>query len=67
MQLNEHAGKVGVLCLAPSEDLGIEDRGMREQIGEARLRLFRDHANAAAELASIERDSELIASGVRSS
>ena len=67
VQLNEHAGKVGVLCLAPQEDLGIEDRGLRERIGESRLRLFRDHANATAALDSIGRDSELVGSGVPSS
>lgn len=67
VQLNEHAGKVGVLCLAPREGLGIQDRGLREQIGESRLHLFRDHANAAAELASIGRDAELVGSGARSS
>jgi crotonyl-CoA reductase len=44
VQLNEHEGKVGVLGLAPSEGLGIEDPLLREQIGEQRLRLFRDYA-----------------------
>ncbi|HTJ70549.1 MAG TPA: crotonyl-CoA carboxylase/reductase [Actinospica sp.] len=43
VQLNEHEGKVGVLCMAPEEGLGIEDPLLREQIGEDRLRLFRDH------------------------
>ena len=43
VQLNEHEGKVGVLCMAPKEGLGIEDPLLREQIGEDRLRLFRDH------------------------
>ena len=43
VQLNEHEGKVGVLCMAPSEGLGIEDPLLREQIGEEKLRLFRDH------------------------
>jgi crotonyl-CoA reductase len=41
VQLNRHTGKVGVLCLAPHEDLGVEDTEMRERIGEDRLRLFR--------------------------
>lgn len=67
VQLNAHAGKVGVLCLAPREGLGIRDRGLREQIGESRLHLFRDHANAAATLESISRDSQLVGSGARSS
>jgi crotonyl-CoA reductase len=43
VQRNEHEGKVGVLCLAPEEGLGVEDPLLREQIGEDRLRLFRDH------------------------
>jgi len=43
VQRNEHEGKVGVLCLAPEEGLGIEDPLLRDQIGEDRLRLFRDH------------------------
>ena len=29
--------------MAPEEGLGIEDPLLREQIGESRLRLFRDH------------------------
>ncbi|MFG1618040.1 crotonyl-CoA carboxylase/reductase [Nonomuraea wenchangensis] len=41
VQLNQHVGKVGVLALAPSEDLGIEDHALRARIGEDRLRLFR--------------------------
>ncbi len=44
VQLNTHSGKVGVLCLAPKEGLGIQDHALREQIGESRLHLFRDHA-----------------------
>jgi crotonyl-CoA reductase len=43
VQVNEHEGKVGVLCLAPREGLGIEDPLLREQIGEDKLRLFRDY------------------------
>jgi crotonyl-CoA reductase len=41
VQLNEHVGKVGVLGLAPAEDLGVEDQALRERIGEDRIRLFR--------------------------
>ncbi|MEW9553739.1 crotonyl-CoA carboxylase/reductase [Nonomuraea sp. NPDC050783] len=41
VQLNRHVGKVGVLCLAPAEDLGVEDHALRERVGEDRLRLFR--------------------------
>jgi crotonyl-CoA reductase len=42
VQLNRHVGKVGVLCLAEREGLGIEDHELRAAIGEQRLRLFRD-------------------------
>jgi crotonyl-CoA reductase len=49
VQQNTHAGKIGVLCLAPREGLGIEDPLLRERIGEARLHLFRDHAKATAQ------------------
>ena len=31
---NLHEGKIGVLCLAPSEGLGIDDPAFREQVGE---------------------------------
>jgi crotonyl-CoA reductase len=62
VQLNAHSGKVGVLCLAPQEGLGIQDHALREQIGEARLHLFRDHANASATLRSIGEDSQLVGS-----
>jgi crotonyl-CoA reductase len=44
VQLNRHVGKIGVLCLAEREGLGIEDPVRREQIGEERLRLFRELA-----------------------
>ncbi len=44
VQLNRHIGKVGVLCLAEREGLGIEDPELRERIGEERLRLFRQDA-----------------------
>jgi len=42
VQSNEHIGKVGVLCLAPHEGMGIEDHDMRDRIGEDRLRVFRE-------------------------
>ncbi|WP_433246348.1 crotonyl-CoA carboxylase/reductase [Streptosporangium sp. CA-135522] len=41
VQLNRHVGKVGVLGLAPAEDLGVEDRALRERVGEDRIRMFR--------------------------
>jgi crotonyl-CoA reductase len=40
VQLNSHLGKVGVLCLAESEGLGVEDGEARDRIGEERLRPF---------------------------
>jgi crotonyl-CoA reductase len=46
VQNNAHVGKVGVLCLATEEGQGIEDPVLREQVGEQKLRLFRDHARA---------------------
>ena len=48
VQLNQHAGKAGVLCLAPEEGLGIEDHALRERVGEDRLQLFRNHARSLA-------------------
>jgi crotonyl-CoA reductase len=40
---NLHEGKIGVLCLAPAEGLGIDDPGLRSTIGEDRLTLYRRH------------------------
>ena len=34
---NEHEGKIGVLCLAPEEGLGIDDPERRAAIGEDRI------------------------------
>jgi crotonyl-CoA reductase len=42
---NAHEGKIGVLCAAPSEGLGIDDLERRAEIGEDRLTLFRRHAS----------------------
>jgi crotonyl-CoA reductase len=41
MLANTHVGKLGVLCLAPSEGLGVTDPGLRERLGH-RLTLFRE-------------------------
>jgi crotonyl-CoA reductase len=41
---NEHEGKIGVLCLAPREGLGIDDPERRAHIGEDRITLFRRHS-----------------------
>jgi crotonyl-CoA reductase len=38
---NEHEGKIGVLCLAPGEGLGIDDPERRAEIGEDKITLFR--------------------------
>jgi crotonyl-CoA reductase len=38
---NLRDGKVGVLCLAPEERLGIDDGELRERIGEERITAFR--------------------------
>jgi len=57
VQVNAHAGKVGVLCLAPQENLGIEDPLLRERIGESKLRLFRDHAQESAARKAAVRES----------
>ena len=40
---NLHEGKIGVLCLAPAEGLGIDDPELRAKVGEDRIRLFRRH------------------------
>ena len=40
---NEHEGKIGVLCLAPQEGLGIDDPEKRARIGEDKITLFRRH------------------------
>ena len=41
VQRNEAEGKVGVLCLAPEEGLGIDDAERRAQIGEDKITVFR--------------------------
>jgi crotonyl-CoA reductase len=41
VQTNRHIGKVGVLCLAPEEGLGVTDPVLREKIGAARLNPLR--------------------------
>ncbi len=44
---NEHEGKIGVLCLAPEEGLGIDDPEFREKVGEDKITLFRRHGDKA--------------------
>ena len=38
---NLHEGKIGVLCLAEREGLGVEDPELRAKVGEDRITLFR--------------------------
>ncbi|MET7848709.1 crotonyl-CoA carboxylase/reductase [Streptomyces avermitilis] len=45
VQLNEHIGKVGVLCLADRPGLGVTDPQRRARIGEDRLTLMRAFAS----------------------
>jgi crotonyl-CoA reductase len=40
---NRHEGKIGVLCLAPREGLGVSDEARRASVGEERLTIFRHH------------------------
>jgi len=40
---NRHEGKIGVLCLSPSEGLGIDDPELRAKVGEDRITVFRRH------------------------
>jgi crotonyl-CoA reductase len=40
---NQHEGKIGVLCLAPEEGLGIDDPAFRAKVGEDKITLFRRH------------------------
>lgn len=40
---NLHEGKIGVLCLAPQEGMGIEDPEFRAEVGEDRITAFRRH------------------------
>jgi crotonyl-CoA reductase len=40
---NRHEGKIGVLCVAPREGLGVTDPALRASVGEDRLTIFRHH------------------------
>lgn len=33
LQLNEHVGKIGILCMAPAPGLGVSDPALRERLG----------------------------------
>ena len=41
MHRNQAEGKLGVLCLAPSEGLGVDDPEKRDRIGEDKITRFR--------------------------
>jgi crotonyl-CoA reductase len=36
-----HEGKIGVLCLAPREGMGIDDPKLRAKVGEENINRFR--------------------------
>lgn len=42
---NLHEGKIGVLCLAPGEGMGIDNPELRAKIGEKKITLFRRSAS----------------------
>jgi crotonyl-CoA reductase len=44
MHHNRHEGKIGVLCLAEREGLGVTDPEFRARVGEDRLTIFRRYA-----------------------
>lgn len=44
LDANRHVGKVGVLCQAPEEGLGVEDPELRARIGEPKIQMFRKYA-----------------------
>ena len=48
VQLNRHVGKVGVLCAAPGEGLGVTDPKRRAELGEDFLNPLRAPASAGA-------------------
>ena len=41
MHRNQAEGKLGVLCLAPEEGLGVDDPEKRDRIGEDAITRFR--------------------------
>ena len=43
VQHNRHEGKIGVLCAAPAEGLGVSNPELRARVGEERLTIFRRH------------------------
>jgi crotonyl-CoA reductase len=43
MERNSHVGKIGVLCMAPEEGLGVDDDVRRERLGGPEIELFRKY------------------------
>ncbi|HUX03819.1 MAG TPA: crotonyl-CoA carboxylase/reductase [Acidimicrobiales bacterium] len=43
MHHNRHEGKIGILCAAQREGLGVSNPELRERVGEERLTIFRRH------------------------
>ena len=43
MHHNRHEGKIGILCVAEREGLGVSDPATRARVGEDRLSIFRRH------------------------
>ena len=43
VQHNRHEGKIGILCVAPHEGLGVSNPELRARVGEERLGIFRRH------------------------
>ena len=43
---NEHEGKIGVLCLADEQNLGVDDPELRSQVGEEKINLFKRYAGS---------------------
>jgi crotonyl-CoA reductase len=42
---NLHEGKIGVLCMAPREGMGIDDPEFRAKVGEDRITMVRRHSS----------------------
>jgi crotonyl-CoA reductase len=45
IQGNQHEGKIGVLCLAPEEGLGVDDAERRARVGEDKITVFRRYGS----------------------
>src|SRR5580704_16061841 len=45
---NRHEGKIGILCVAPEEGLGVTNPELRARVGEERLTIWRRHDHEAS-------------------